>query len=512
MCRFAGMHKYCLGIAFLSFMYLWSCEEPVITVEEGELVFSADTVLFDSIFTTFQTPSERLWVYNTTGKNINISRIWLEAGEQTEFKLVVDGILQNDVEDIVLAKDDSLLIFVSLKSELKNAFTEEYIAFQIGENVQRKLIHAYVIDAFFLTARLEQEEDADNLQVFLRQGSFFFSRDTLLTPEKPIIMDGPIIIPEGVTVTIQAGTELFFTPYKFQFAFTDGSRSFTFFSTLIVNGTLIVEGAAEDPVVFEGSRLDEDYRESPAQWRGIRFTQTSQNNIIRHAIIKNAIYGVEVDSIAVGDQPKLLIQYSEIRNMSAYGILGFGASNDLGNMPALVMENSVVNTCKDQTVRIIGGGNYEFYNCTFANFSLRNFSRRTPQIRVANYLEGAQNIFIYPSRTVFTNSIIYGNEDAEIAVDSIAGFPYTEFVFDHCLIQYAEDSEVPIAPYVRNTILNQDPLFKNFLERDYRILDGSPAIDQGKDLSDRYLDDKRNRMDSLRNLPFDIGAFEYIPQ
>ena len=112
---------------------LVSCERPINPVEEGTLSFSADTVMFDSIFTTFLTPSERLIVSNNNGRAVNISRIYLEEGEESEFSMIVDGIESDDVSDIVIANADSMHMFINLKSKLKDDYAEEYIIFEIGE-------------------------------------------------------------------------------------------------------------------------------------------------------------------------------------------------------------------------------------------------------------------------------------------------------------------------------------------------------------------------------------------
>lgn len=482
---------------------LFSCERPLMPVEEGELSFSADTVLFDSIFTTFQGPSELLLAFNSSNNDVRVSRVWLESGENSEFDLIVDGIRENDVQDLIIARDDSMHVFITMKSQERDMYAEEYIAFQVGDQVQRVLIRAFVRDAYFLRARLTSDSTF--------QG-FIFTRDTVLTPEKAIIMDGPIFIQEGVTVRVQAGTRIFFTPYKYPFSLQDGSRFFAFFSTLIVGGTLIVEGEPDFPVIFEGSRLDSIYRENPAQWRGIRFTQTSQRNRITHATIKNALIGLQIDSISTTPEPKVWVQRSRIRNMGAYGIFAIGAApNAIGQAPALLMENSVVNTCKEHTLFVLAGGYQEFVNCTFANYNLLGFSRRTPQLRVSNYLETPTQFFVYPSVSRFVNCAVYGTEENEVIVDSLAGGSFTELNFDHCLIRYAEDNEVPIAPYVTNSILNEDPLFNAPRSRDYRPQEGSPLIDAGFDLSAAFRDDIRGKQDSLRTLPFDIGAYEFFP-
>ena len=73
----------------------------------------------------------------------------------------------------------------------------------------------------------------------------------------------------------------------------------------------------------------------------------------------------------------------------------------------------------DKTVLITGGGKYDFFNCTFANFNLPRFSRRTPQVLVSNYrvLDGTG--LVYPTYTQFVNCIIWGSEEDEFVIDSL---------------------------------------------------------------------------------------------
>lgn len=503
--------KILLGLIAGLFIWLCSCERPDNFVDEGTLTFNVDTVKFDSIFVNFLTPSERLIVINRTGKNVHISRVWLESGSATEFNMIVDGIQANDVEDIEIANDDSIHIFINLKSELRDNFKEEYIAFQVGDEIQRMLIRAFVVDGYLLRARLTRNNDSLVGYYFGQSGG----TDTTLTPEKPIIMDGPLIVPEGFTLRIQAGTQLYFTPYKAEIPLENGTRTYAFYSTLIVAGTLIVEGTTDEPVVFQGSRFDEDYQENPAQWRGIRFTQSSSDNVLRHALIKNGVIGVEVDSLTTNANPKVLMQYSEIRNMSAYGVLGLAVSAaPPGSPPALLMENSLVHTCKDRTLFLKAGGNYSFYNCTFANFNFF-FSRNKAQFLFSNYFVGADEVAtIYPMTAQLTNCILWGSEDSEVALDTLPGIPLA-FNMDHCLVRYDfVENEINIRPYLSNHFENIDPAFNDARKFDYRPQANSPLINTGLDLppgSTGYADDFRNRIDSLRYDGFDIGALEYYP-
>ena len=497
-------------LTLLIFLYFGGCEQPINPVSEGSLTFSVDTVKFDSLFVNFQSPSERLTLFNGTNKDIEISRIWLEEGENSEYDLVVDGIRGNDVTDLVLAEDDSMRIFITLNSRFRDEFSEEYLAVQIGDNVQRVLIRAFIVDAYYFKARL----NVDSLTV----SGFSFQRDTILTPEKPIIFDGPIVIPEGVRVSVEPGTEIFFTPYKVELDNGDGTSTFVFFSTLLVNGTLRALGAPDVPITFQGTRLDEDFEENPAQWRGIVFSQTSSDNFLQYAVIKNGLFGVEVDSISNGRRPRLTMRYSEIRNMSAFGVIGQGFSTQgIGSQPALLMENCIVQNC-GRTFAISGGGNYEIYNCTFDNS--RFFGRRDPQLFIQNYGISQDGFRKYPMRVRFVNSIVWSNNSGfdatEIALDFFNEEVLTsrELLFDHCALLYSENSEIDISPYLDSTIVNVNPLFMapTIDPGDFRLQENSPMIDRGKDVSARYLLDFRGNPDTVRTLPYDIGAFEYIPQ
>ncbi|MEL6133212.1 MAG: right-handed parallel beta-helix repeat-containing protein [Bacteroidota bacterium] len=488
---------------------LYSCEQPINPVSEGLLSFSADTVKYDSLFVNFQSPSERLLVYNRTGQDINIDRVWLESGEESEFEMIVDGIPGDDVEDVVIARGDSAHIFITLKSELLDEFTEEYISFQVGDNTQRLLLYAKVKDAYLLRARVNRGFFGTRDE--LEPSSFVFFRDTTLTPEKPIIIDGPIIIAPGVKVDVLPGTEIFFTPYKIRTDIDPAPLdTFAFYSTLIIQGTLRAEGTPQRPVVFQGMRFDSVFQELPAQWQGLYFTPSSQDNVLEHVVIKNGVQGVIVDSSARNGQPKLVMRNSRIRNMGAYGIVGLGKDPGLtSNFGAdlIYMENSIINTCKLNTILLFGGGKYTFNNCTFANYSIFT-SARGPQVRISNLLAGDSVLFAFPSYTRFNNCVIYGERDDEVVLDTLSDAPLDELTFDHCVLPLSEDYDLALRPHLVSSLVNVSPEFNGPYVRDYRPILGSPLIDAGKDIPGLFLD-VRGLFEFSRTDTFDIGAYEY---
>lgn len=511
------------AILLILFAAMSSCGFNTNPLSEGTLEFSADTLNFDSLFVNFLSPTEILVSYNNTGHPVNVDRIWLEEGEDSEFEMIVDGIKGNDVQDIVIPNGDSVHLFVNLKSELQDEFAEEYLNFQIGEEVQKILLYALVKDAYLFKARFIRTFSAtvpDSIR------GYFFGKsgvlDTTLTPEKPIIFDGPIIVPEGFNLTILPGTQISFTPHKILAAQdTLPPDTFAFFSTLIVGGTLNAVGTELDPIVFQGTRFDSAFLEKPAQWRGIRFTPSSKDNVMEHCQIKNALISVQVDSIPINNNPKLTLRRSEIRNSGVYGLwtLGFDATNSVSSFgpPTVLAENSLFNSAKERTLFILAGGKMDFYNCTFANYGI-GFSRRSPQILVRNWFEDFFNpgtAVLYPTYANFVNCAIWGSEEDEFVIDTLDGGPFEELLLDHCLLPLSEDNDSLIRPHLRDCIVNVDPQFNSPFERDYRPQEGSVMVDAGRDLPNpffqRILQGDFRGSDFPRSQPLDIGAYEFYP-
>ena len=89
------------------------------------LTFSQDSVAFDTVFSQVPTATKTFWVYNRSGHGIRCSNIRLENGNQTGFRVNVDGsylgasegFLVNDIE---MRNKDSIRMFVELTSPVNN--------------------------------------------------------------------------------------------------------------------------------------------------------------------------------------------------------------------------------------------------------------------------------------------------------------------------------------------------------------------------------------------------------
>src|SRR5690606_19175549 len=84
-----------------------------------ELAFSKDTVYLDTIFSNIGSSTYNLKVYNKSNKDIKIPSVRLNKGENSNFRLMVDGLTGKSFENIELLANDSLFIFVETTVDIK---------------------------------------------------------------------------------------------------------------------------------------------------------------------------------------------------------------------------------------------------------------------------------------------------------------------------------------------------------------------------------------------------------
>ena len=72
---------------------------------------------------------------------------------------------------------------------------------------------------------------------------------------------------------------------------------------MYIAGTLLINGTFDDPVILQGDRLEYVYNDVPGQWDGIWLMNGSKHNDIEYTEIKNAVIGIQVDTLADLDVP-----------------------------------------------------------------------------------------------------------------------------------------------------------------------------------------------------------------
>ena len=131
-------YLFFLGIALLS---LLSCDkDPFETSPStGELFFSKDTVFLDTIFTNISSSTSAFKIYNKSATNINIPSIRLGRGQNSFYRLNVNGESGKAFENVSVLSKDSIYVFIEATidfSQVTNPIYTDSIVFDQGINQQ----------------------------------------------------------------------------------------------------------------------------------------------------------------------------------------------------------------------------------------------------------------------------------------------------------------------------------------------------------------------------------------
>ncbi|MDY6205861.1 MAG: right-handed parallel beta-helix repeat-containing protein [Prevotella sp.] len=451
----------------------------------NRLMFSVDTVRLDTVFSRIPTSTKTFWVYNQSGDGIRCTNVRLEKGNQMGFRVNVDGIYLGEtsgyqVNDIEVRNKDSIRVFVELTSAMANQLQpkeiEDNLIFQLESGVQQKVnINAWIWDA---------EVWKDKV----------ISNDTTIQPNQPIIVYGKVKIEEDATLSLAAGTTLYFH---------DGAG-------MDVYGRLISQGTVDNNVVLRGDRLDRMFDNLPydrvsGQWDGIRFYETSYNNFIDYTDLHSAKDGIVCDSSSV-DQLKLTLQNSIVHNCKGYGVRSISSQINIINC-------QITNSLMD-CVSIVGG-KVLINHCTIAQFYPFN-AERGAALWCSNYLGDIK----YPldDLTCYNSMITGYADDVVYLISQKDDETPMNYRFDHCLLRTPQPKEandkMTEIIWEDNTkeafegkknfrLLNTDDLLY-----DFRLDSISKAIDSGNANYTTIMD----RLGIARDEKPDLGCYEYVKQ
>lgn len=369
-----AMKKLIILIITISALLVACSEEADFSYNpQYSLEFSSDTVSFDTLFTSVNSPTATFVVRNRNNKSLRISSVQLAGGEESGFSVLVDGqwgALMNNLE--VRAKD-SIFVLASVCLERNGAKTpvavRDTLFFDLESGVRQSVIlEAYGLDAVFMRGAV-------------------IDTDTLLAAGNYIVYDSLVVAPD-VTLGIAPGSTLYFHDKAF----------------MRVEGILDAQGTATEPITFRGDRTDNmfsylPYDRIPGQWGGVLFSSTSNDNILRHCDIHSANYGIKVER---GDtvQQRLQLESSKVHNFH-------GNALELSMARATVL-NSLIANAQGNCVKV-SGGNVEFIHCTIANFYV--WKVRDVALALHNSIEGVPASL---DNALFVNCVISGTRDDEL--------------------------------------------------------------------------------------------------
>ena len=370
------------------------------------LTFPQDTLKMDTVFSRTPSSTYTFWVYNNNDVGIKMQSVRLRRGNQTGFRVNVDGIyLDNSngsqTSDVEIRRNDSILVFVELTpgemGQLEPTLLEDDLLFQMESGVEQKVcLQAWVWDAMKLYSPV-------------------ITQDSLIESSVPIVVFGDMRVEEGATLTIR-NTTLYFHDE----------------SGLDVHGTLFMEDC-----VLRGDRLDDMFSYLPydrvsGQWNGVMINETSKGNRFVRTEIRNGCYGVICDSAALDlDQYRLEMENCIVHNCSGAGVAAINAYVRLDHCQLTNMGHECFS---------IFGGVAEISHCTFAQFY--PFSAdRGPAFRFTNFYNG---LIAMPVYVTCHNSIITGYADDVLLGDMLGEDPATfDYEFERCLMRTPEVTDEP---------------------------------------------------------------------
>jgi len=439
------MNSRIILLTVLSTYFLIACrKEGFIESPDANLGLSADSLFFDTVFTTAGSVTQFFRIYNDNNQKLRLTSVTLAGGSSSAFKINVDGSPGPQVNNLEIDANDSLYVFVSV---LVNPNATD-LPFIVQDSIR--------ID-FNGNSRWVQLQAWGQNANFLR--GVKLNGNVVWTNDLPYVILGGLQVDTTATLTIQQGTKIYLHAD----------------APFVVDGRLIVQGTAPDSgrVYFRGDRLDDPYNSFPGGWPGIYFRGKSHDNQLDYTVVKNAYQGIVAEQPSINANPKVVLNQCIIDNIYDAGIFGFQTS--------INANNCLVSNC-GKNIILAKGGTYNFSNCTVSSYTSAYLLHKEPVLLVTNYIKEGNNYLTADLSATFTNSIFWGeggSVEDEVVVGKQGTTPFS-VNFSNSLWKVKNN---PANTSATAMITNIDPLFDSIDVQkgiyNFRLKPASPAINKG---------------------------------
>ena len=375
-------------------------DESFSTSSGTQLDFPADTIKLDTVFSRTSSSTYSFWVHNRNSKGIRIQSVRLKRGNQAGFRVNVDGIyLDNNngsqTTDMEIRKNDSILVFVEVTPYETYRPTPESITDQLvflleNGTEQQVCLQAWAWDA-------------------VKCYSPVIEKDSVIESDKPLLIYGDFIVKEGAHLTIRNSTLYFHADAGME-----------------IYGTLLT-----DNCLMRGDRLDRLFSYLPydrvsGQWQGVRFCESSSNNVLNNTEIRNATDGIVCDQAALDSiSYRLKMQQCVVHNSQGNGVW-------LDNAHVRLENCQLSNAMGDCLT--VNGGMVEIVYCTLAQFYPFTGGRGAA-LRFTNSASPLLSLLCEGTiLTGYDEDVLLGESDAAAERD----FNYS---FTNCLLRTPEISD-----------------------------------------------------------------------
>lgn len=385
-----------LFLAIVTAFVACSDDDSFTTSTSARLTFSTDSIKMDTIFSGVGSRTYDFWVYNNAGDGLRIQSVRLNKGNQTGFRVNVDGsYLDSSIGAVVgnleVRKGDSIRVFVELTAPengmMEPQLVEDRLVFKLESGVEQSVyLEGHSWDAISMR------------DVVVRS-------DSLIESQRPIIVYGGLSVDSAVTLTIR-NTTLYFH---------DGKG-------IDVYGCLIT-----DSVTLRGDRLDHMFDYLPydrvsGQWGrdgGIIIHTSSTGNVLRKTEIRNAgEYGILCDSAAYDENVLRL----DMEQCIIHNCKGVGLASHYANIRAYkCLFSNAQNDCV-----AVYGGSADISRCTMSQFYPFEGGRGA-----AIYFNNKYPLY----RLSCDSSIVTGYDDDVLMGSKVDTTKVFEYHFDNSLLR-----------------------------------------------------------------------------
>jgi hypothetical protein len=427
---------------------IFSCkkQDSFITSPTANVTTSADTLKYDTVFTSAGSVTKVVKIFNNNKQKIKFSTIQLMGGNASFFKMNVDGLPGIQFTNVEVAANDSIYVYVTVNINPSAAplpfVVRDSVQIQYNGTKQFVQLQAYGQNAIFLNGTT-------------------ITTNTTWNNTLPYVILGSLTVAPNATLTINKATKIY----------SHANAPF------IVKGTLVTNGEKWDStkVVFQGDRLDEPYNSYPGGWPGILFTASSKNNVLTYAVVKNAYQAIVLDSASTNGLPKITLNQTIIDNGYDAGIISIGSS--------ITATNCLISNC-GKNVAIAYGGTYNFNHCTIASFSNSNVLHKDAVLIATNYVKQSNNSFLSNNMAAtFTNCIFwgeFGTAEDEVLVDKQGATPFN-FTLNKCIykVKTILNPIITTVASLANTPPQFDSINTSRSIYNFRLKATSPAVNTG---------------------------------
>ena len=160
------------------------------------LAFSSDTIAFETLFTDVSSATQAFLIYNPNKENLSIAHAYVAGGEDSPFRVNIDGLAGATYTDLAIRGGDSMYVFVEVTIDPRGQDepfeVHDSLCFTLESGVTQQVIFS------------ASGQDATVLR------GMVIDADTWLTAQRPYLIYDSLRVEEGSVLYLAPGTRLYF--------------------------------------------------------------------------------------------------------------------------------------------------------------------------------------------------------------------------------------------------------------------------------------------------------------